>query len=162
MQASRQTQPGEKAFAVAITLFSALAFWQAYRISGLSGLTTAGTFPMLASAAMVLSSVFILQRTFGSEQAGTQDGDPIPAMPVLPLRLLISGALVGLYVAVMPWLGFLLASWAFMSICLIYLWRRGIVISLGLSTLSLAAIYLIFRIGFQVVLPQGTLVRTLF
>ena len=65
--------------------------------------------------------------------------------------------MVAIYLYAMPWLGFVIASGLFLFACFAYLWRKGFLISLLLSAGSLAAVYFLFRIVFEVVLPQGTL-----
>jgi hypothetical protein len=45
----------------------------------------------------------------------------------------------------------------FLFASFLYLWRKNIVISVALTIFSLACIYGIFRVVFQVVLPKGTL-----
>lgn len=67
-----------------------------------------------------------------------------------------------LYVVAMPLLGFVISSGLFLFATFAYLWRKNLLISLILTAGSLAAIHVIFRIVFQVVLPGGSLVRGLF
>lgn len=165
-------RPGELGFVLAIGIFSALALWQAYRISGFEGLSTAGVFPMLAAATMLVAALFIVRDTISKPAAGATkpgaDGDGGDAFEAgdgqsfLPLRLILMIGLVFLYVVVMPYIGFMLASAGFLFIAFSYLWRKNLFVSVALTAVTLACVYGVFRILFQVVLPQGTLVQGLF
>ncbi|MCZ4291958.1 tripartite tricarboxylate transporter TctB family protein [Hoeflea alexandrii] len=151
-------RPGELVFACLLVIFSAAALWQAYGISGFKGLSQPGVFPMLAAATMLVSCLFVLRDTLRAretEQPGTAGAS---WSSILPLRLLVILAMVAIYLYAMPWLGFVLASGLFLFSCIAYLWRKGIVISLALSIASLAAIYFLFRVVFEVVLPQGSVI----
>jgi hypothetical protein len=66
------------------------------------------------------------------------------------------------YLAALPLFGFLAASGLFLFASFQYLWRRNPLVTLLLSAVALAAIYVVFRIVFRVVLPQGSLVGGLF
>ncbi|GAB4238362.1 MAG: hypothetical protein Tsb0032_42730 [Kiloniellaceae bacterium] len=173
MSVRRPRRAGELIFALALLAFSLAAFWQAYGISGFSGLSTAGVFPMLASGAMVLSALCILWHTLAAPRARAEAGQtPRPEVlrffaEVLPWRHVLTVALILAYLLAIPWLGFLVGSGLFLFVAFAYLWRpggkRGLLVSLLLSAFCLGAIYLVFRIVFQVVLPQGSLWRdTLF
>jgi len=160
MSVRRPRRAGELIFAVALLGFSLAAFWQAYGISGFSGLSTAGVFPMLASGAMALSALCILWQTAAAPRTAERG----PAwrhffIDVLPWRHIATIALILLYLLATPWLGFLVSSGLFLFAAFAYLWRRNLLISLLLSAFCLAAIYLVFRVVFQVVLPKGTLLQ---
>ncbi|MDJ0895517.1 MAG: tripartite tricarboxylate transporter TctB family protein [Alphaproteobacteria bacterium] len=162
--ADRQTRrPGELVFAGLLLAFSAAALWQSYEISGFSGLTTAGVFPMLASGTALAAGLVILLDVF--RKRPIEGHAPVVARrfltEVLTGRLVLTVALIAAYVAAMPWFGFLAASGAFLFAAFALLWRRGWITSLALTAVSLAAVYVIFRVVFQVVLPQGTLIQGL-
>lgn len=162
---SRHTRrPGELAFALALLAFSLAAFWQAYDISGFSALTSAGVFPMLASGAMVLAALFNLAGCLYKPRADGGAGADISGFlrEILPLRHVALLGLIMLYLMAMPWLGFIVSSGLFLFAAFFLLWRKGLVPTLLLTAISLAAIYVVFRLVFQVVLPQGTLLRGLF
>lgn len=183
MEAPRPKQPGETGFALLLLVFSVTAFWQAYAISGFTGLATPGVFPMLASATMVVAATCILlqslrslpggdfkskaglstagQSKAGQAMAGLSTAGQSAAgggffQAVLPPRLLIMVALITAYVIAMPVFGFLLASAAFLFVSFSYLWRKSLLVSVLLTVGSLASVYLVFRKLFQVVLPDGT------
>lgn len=164
MHQKSDRRPGETLFALALAVFSAAAFWQAHGISGFSGLTTAGTFPMLASATMLASSLVILAHTVRQPAitASSTVTETPPVATILPRPVIIVTGLVLGYVLLIPLFGFMLSSGAFLFAAFWYLWRRGMLVSLALTSGSLVAIYAVFRIVFQVVLPAGSLVRGVF
>ena len=153
-------RPGELVFAVAVLLFSLAAFWQAYEISGFTGLTEPGVFPMLATGTMVVAALFILSNTARrpAEAYGSAVAKRFFA-EILPLRHMVLIGLVLAYLLLLPWLGFVISSALFLLAAFQYLWRRHVLITLLLSAGALAAVYVIFRIVFQVVLPEGTWLR---
>jgi len=156
MKSPSKLRPGERIFAVLLLLFSAVAFYEAYQISGFSGLTSGGVLPMLASAVMIISGVFILRDTF-RRRASAQYTFTQTAAFLLSPRLILFVALLVLYAALMPWLGFILASAIFMFLAIAFLWRRSLLLSIAVTSVAMVVIYVIFRLVFKVVLPQGSL-----
>lgn len=156
-------RPGELVFAVLVTVFAVTAFWQAYGISGFSGLTTPGVFPMLAAGMMVVASIFILLDTARRAAPDTRE-QPVSRRfvhEILPLRHVVVIGLVLLYLAALPLLGFVVSSGLFLLAAFQYLWRKNPLITVVLAAVSLGAIYLVFRVVFQVVLPNGSLLSGL-
>jgi len=158
MSGQSTRRPGELAFICLLALFSAAALWQAYDISEFTGLSQPGVFPMLAAATMLLSCVFILRDTLRTRPNQEPGQRTAFWHTIMPMRLMVMLAMVALYLYAMPWLGFVIASGLFLFACFAYLWRKSLLISLLLAAGSLAAVYFLFRIVFEVVLPQGTLV----
>lgn len=150
-------RPGELFFASLITGFSVLALWQAYEISGFTGLSTPGVFPMLAAATMLVSAFFILSDALSRRRVKSTTGNR--QMQVLTGRLSLVVALVTAYVFAMPYFGFMLSSAVFLFVSFAFLWRKNVVISTLLAAGTLVAIYLVFRLLFQVVLPRGSLLQ---
>jgi hypothetical protein len=160
----KASRPGEGVFAVVLLASSSVAFWLAYEISGFSGLSTAGVFPMLASGTMVLSALCITARALRAPGSGERPMARLARFvhEVTPARHVVMLALIALYLVATPWLGFLVSSGLFLLASFAFLWRRNVIASLLLTAVCLGAIYVVFRIVFQVVLPQGTLLRGLF
>ncbi|ASJ72668.1 tripartite tricarboxylate transporter TctB family protein [Granulosicoccus antarcticus] len=157
---SAQAKKGEQIFVAVLIVFSAAALWQAYLIAGFSKWASPGAFPMLAAATMLASGIAILRnarhQSQAQEPASENATESAPYRP-LPIRVVVVALLLILYVLAMPTLGFLLDSWLFLFACITYLWNRSIWFALLISVVSLLAIHVIFRILFQVILPQGTL-----
>ncbi|MGF1626117.1 MAG: tripartite tricarboxylate transporter TctB family protein [Alphaproteobacteria bacterium] len=159
MSAREPRRPGELTFTVILVLCSLWLFWEAYLISGFSGLATPGVFPMLATGVLIVSTATILVSALRSPSPG---GGALRFLrEVTPLRHAIVLGLVAGYVALMPLLGFVVSSGLFLFISLQVLWRRNPLVTAILTAGSLAAIYVIFRIVFQVVLPTGTVLQGL-
>lgn len=154
------------AFSLALVIFSVSAFWQSYGISGFTGLSQPGVFPMLASATMIISSLVIMGSVYSKpEDSASQDqrtGISRFCREIIPLRLAGIVGLIGAYVVTMPLLGFVLSSAAFLFVAFWFLWRRGPWTSAALTVGSLTVIHFIFRSVFQVVLPQGSILQGMF
>lgn len=164
MSGSSTKRQGERGFSLFLLMFSVTAFWQSYAISGFTGLSTPGVFPMLASATMIVAAVCILfqnlRQTVGHPTKGSlKDEGFIQA--VLPLRFVVMLLLITGYVIAMPAIGFLFSSAVFLFLSFSYLWRKSLVNSLLITVVSVALVYLVFRKLFQVVLPKGTLLQGL-
>ena len=144
-----------------LLVFSILALAQAYGISGFSELSGPGVFPMLAAGTMIVSGLAILRATFAKTSPPAAPSTPLRRFfhVVAPLRFVVVVLMIVAYVAAMPSVGFIVSSAGFLFVAFAYLWRRSWLISAVLALGSLALIYVIFRLGFQVVLPQGTLWR---
>ena len=155
MTGKSRHRPGELVFLLVLLAFGLLAVREAQRLGGFANLSGPGLFPMLASTVLVLSLLAVTWRRL-------RQGEPLGGIrrffhEVMPLRLVVVTGLIGAYVAVMPELGFMVASGLFLFVMLLYLWRRGFWLALAVTAASLLAIQVIFRVVFQVVLPAGRL-----
>lgn len=149
-------RPGERLFALLLVVFAGYAFRESYGISGFRGLTTGGVMPMLASGVMLVTAIVILAETLRRPPAAESGLRGLQAY-LFPLRVVLFTLLVAGFVAAIPVAGFLPSSGALLFVAIWGLWRRGPLAALAISALSVAAIYLLFRIVFQVVLPTGSL-----
>jgi len=156
MKAPETLRPGERLFAFLLVVFAGYSFWESYRISGFSGLTTGGIMPMLASGVMVVTGLVILSETIRKTSAAQNSIRGLITY-LFPLRVVLFTALVVGYVGVIPSVGFLAASAGLLFLATWALWQKGPVWALLISILSTGAIYLLFRVVFQVVLPVGSL-----
>lgn len=153
-------RPGELVFALLLVVFSVAAFWLSYDISGFSSKTAPGVFPMIASGVMVISGLKILIST--ARLPKPDAGSPGFLSEILTGRHLVVIGLVFGYVLSMPFIGFVASSALFLFCAFQFLWRKNPLLIFALTAITLAIIYLVFREVFQVVLPQGTLIRGLF
>jgi len=150
-------RPGELVFALLLVVFSATAFWKAYGISGFSGKTEPGVFPMIAAGVMTVSSAVILMSA--ARQTGPNESTPGFFSEVLtPRHVVLIGLILG-YVLLIPLLGFVVSSALFLFCAFQFLWRKNPFLILALTACTLAIIYVVFRELFQVVLPQGSLLQ---
>ncbi|MEQ8813451.1 MAG: tripartite tricarboxylate transporter TctB family protein [Thalassobaculum sp.] len=149
MSQPRPRQPGERAFTLALLALSLFLLYQAYTISGFSAVSSPGVFPMVAAGVMVLSLATVLVR---------ERGRPDPAgfvRQVTPPVLLGSIVLiVGLMVTLEP-AGFVAAAGGFLFATILFLQRGRPVRAALVAAVAVVAIYVVFRIGFQVVLPEA-------
>ena len=153
-------RPGELVFALLIVVFSAVTSWLSYGISGFTGKTTAGVFPMIASGVMMVSSVVIFVSATRLP-ATPKSSNGFLAEILTPRHLIMIGFIVA-YVLLMPLIGFVASSAVFLFCSFQFLWRKNPLLILVLTGATLAIIYVIFREVFQVVLPQGPLLRGFF
>lgn len=160
MHPQRSRLPGQIAFTVMLLMFSVFMLWTAYGISGFESLTSAGSFPMLATAVMVITGLVNVMQTLRETPSPAQDGESLPRQF---MRQLTPGVLIGFtlaivaYMLALEWVGFLLSSYVFLVISMWLLGSRRIVLNLVVSALSLGAIYMVFQTVFSVVLPSGKL-----
>ncbi|MCF8482384.1 MAG: tripartite tricarboxylate transporter TctB family protein [Rhodospirillum sp.] len=164
MERGRARRPGERAFAVVAVIFAIVASWQAYGISGFSGLSTPGFFPMLAAGVMTVSALSVLWSTLRLPDVEEGKGRTLGGFlrEVLPIRLRVMVLMVIVYMLALPWMGFVLSSSLFLFAGIQVLWRKRILITCGLTVATMAIVYGVFQVVFQVVLPQGILLRGLF
>lgn len=153
MEPHATRRPGEVVFAALMLVLSLFLFWQAVKISGFSSKSSPGAFPMAATAVMVLASLFTVAKTLRLPSGET--GLVAFRMQIMPNLFLLFGGLIVLYGAIMQSLGFVLASLVFLFGGIWLLYRRGPVIAFGYALLSIIIVYVIFRLVFKVVLPEG-------
>ncbi|WP_219703789.1 tripartite tricarboxylate transporter TctB family protein [Marinomonas lutimaris] len=144
-------KPGERIFCFLLVLGSVYLFWQAYKISGFSSLSSPGAFPLAASAAMVLASCITFLNTLKAPAAE----DVRFVYHCFPPVVAFIMALILIYSVVLESLGFVLTSFVFLFISIQFLYRRSPLTTLAITLLSLIVVYIIFRLVFQVVLPEG-------
>lgn len=172
MSPHRTPPPGERVFLWLLAAFCGFMLWQAFRISGFSSITSAGVYPMLAALTMLVSVIVVLVQ---SRRSPAPEVEPAAAAPgagsaapggfmghVLPGVVVQFALAITLYMAALERLGFLLSSFLFLAGSMRLLGSRRWSVNLGVSALSLAAIYLVFQTVFSVVLPRGTWLRPLF
>lgn len=154
MQEPRRREPGETAFGYVILVVSLLVLHQSYTIAGFSSVSSAGVFPMLASAAMAVSAIAII---LGNRRLAAPDAEVTFIRRVAPPAVVVFTLLIIAYMLTLEPLGFLLSSFLFLFLSMLYLERRNPLLLAAVSALTLGIIYVIFRTAFSVVLPQGWL-----
>lgn len=152
----RRKKPGEGTFGVLLLLLALFLLWQAYGISGLEGLSTPGAFPLAAAAAMVVSALVVVVgdlRRPSEDQPGERGR--VFLETITPTVIMIFAGFVIGYAALLDRLGFLPASLLFLFAGIQFLHRRSVGYSFAVALGSLIVIYAVFRLVFQVVLPEG-------
>jgi putative tricarboxylic transport membrane protein len=153
MDAPTRRRPGEVVFAFILLLASLGLFWQAYRISGFTSKSSPGAFPLAVTTVMVVAALITLAKTL-MMPAGNSSFAAVRTA-ILPNVVLGFGALVLGYGLVLESLGFILSSFAFLFGGILLLYRRGLRPALGWALVSIVAVYVIFRLMFKVILPEG-------
>ena len=152
----KKPRAGENFFGWLLMAFSLFVFFQAYRISGFSSISSPGTFPMGAAAVMILSIGIIQLNNLRRKKPNTESFKEelrLAAASVLPRIFLVYIAVIIIYMILIEPLRFLPSSLAFLLVSMIYLkgasWLKSIFIGVG----TMAGIYLVFQYVFRVVLP---------
>lgn len=145
--------PGERLFSFCLIVFSIFIFWRAYLISGFSELSSPGAIPLGASAVMVMGACVAFVQSL--KQPAVEGARFF--YHCLPPVVGILMAFIVIYAVLLEQLGFLLASLGFLFISIKALYGRSSLWTLGLSLATLAVIYIIFRLIFQIILPEGIL-----
>ena len=157
MLEQRARAPGELIFSLALLIFSLVACWQAWRISGFASLSSAGVFPMIATATMAISGLFIVAETVRAMPQSERGGLQRFATEVTPWRLVVFTILIVGYMLALEPAGFLLSSFGFLFLAMSFLYPKSVLVGFVVSAGSLAIIYFVFRHVFSVVLPRGWL-----
>ncbi|PWS37066.1 tripartite tricarboxylate transporter TctB family protein [Falsiroseomonas bella] len=161
-QTLRRRQPGETVFGYALLLLGLFVMAEGYRIDGLYSPSSAGVFPALAGLVMTVSALAIIRRIHRMRPAHIPEGSGTAREFVrrtTPADVAVMAALMLAYMLALEPVGFLGASFAFLFLSIFYLHRGGLLTALLVSTGSLAAIWVVFRVLFTVVLPSGWLFR---
>lgn len=151
--------PGELTFTGLLLALSLFLLWQAYRISGFESLSSAGMFPMLATATMVVTGALILLQCLRRRAASADAHGSLAAhflARMTPPAWLGLTLAVCLYMLALPRLGFVLASFLFLLLSMRLLGSQRWLLNVAVSAISLAAVHLVFRTLFSVVLPEGS------
>ena len=160
MHTSHQRLPGELTFMVLIVLFSAFMLWASYNISRFDSLSSPGFFPMLCAATMLVTGLMNLVKAARAKLA-LEPGQSVFhqfVQKLAPLTLVLFTALIVAYMLLLEVLGFLVASYLFLLLSMQVLGSKRIGLNLAVSAAVLAAIFIVFRTAFSVVLPAGSLV----
>lgn len=139
--------PGEAVFCWAMVLLGAFVTWQASGIGFLDSPSAAGVFPLAAGAAMTLAA--LVAAVAATRRGASGHG------AVVPGDVGAIGALVLAYMAGLEALGFIAASLAFLTLAIAWLQRGRVLRAAAVAAVCVAAVWVVFRLGFRVVLPPG-------
>jgi putative tricarboxylic transport membrane protein len=145
---SHEKRAGEDFFGLIFLVVAVVLLWQAYLIAGFEALSSPGAFPLAAAAVMVLAALIVVIGNARRPRGADHE-------PILPRTIALFTGLVVVYAVALDPLGFLPASLLFLIVGTKLLYRRGWGATILISVLSLAVVYVIFRLVFQVVLPEG-------
>jgi hypothetical protein len=153
MDAPVTRRPGEVVFATLMLLISLLLFWQAYKISGFTSKSSPGAFPLAATSVMVMSAIVALAKTLAMPKSDS--GFAAIRAQIVPNVVIAFSALIVAYGLFLESVGFLITSLVFLFGGILLLYRRGVAPALGWAFVSIIVVYVIFRLVFKVVLPEG-------
>jgi putative tricarboxylic transport membrane protein len=159
MHSPRFRLPGELVFSLLLVGFSVFMLWQAYAISKFESLSSAGAFPMFATLVMVVTGVMIAGQTARAKPLPANPGEALLQQfvrQITPAVLVLFVVAIAAYMLLLERLGFVVSSYLFLVASMGLLGSRRLLFNLGVSALSLVAIYIIFQTAFSVVLPSGT------
>ena len=114
-------------------------------------LSSHGALPIGATATMVVASAIIAWKTWQSPKSRTET----VSKNILPFDVWTGILLITGYALLLVPLGFLPTSFLFLAIMIKLLSGRSVVFAIWTAALSLLSIYLVFRIVFQVIMPEG-------
>jgi putative tricarboxylic transport membrane protein len=160
MHSSHPRLAGELTFMVLLVLVSVFLLWRSYEISSFDSLAAPGSFPMVCAAAMLVTGLINAVKT-ARAKLNLENGETWLQQfgrKVTPVQLIAFSVLIFLYMMGMEVIGFLLASYIFLALSMYLLGSRRVGLNLLISLLVLAAIFIVFRAAFSVVLPAGSLV----
>ncbi|XAW89005.1 tripartite tricarboxylate transporter TctB family protein [Vibrio sp. CDRSL-10 TSBA] len=151
----KSRKPGELVFSVLMVLLSAGLLYQAFFISDSHALSSPGAFPMSAAAIMlVFSSITVFD---------TLKKTPVPSalraflQQIVPTNVVIMLVLIGLFAFCLESIGFVITTFVFLTVTLLLLHQRNLVKAVSIALLALVVIYIIFRLVFLVILPEGVI-----
>jgi putative tricarboxylic transport membrane protein len=159
MHTPRRRFAGEIVFAALLVVFSGFLLWTAYGISGFASLSSAGAFPMLAAAVLLLTGLVNLVQALKSRPTERQPGESALAKfarEVTPSVIVGFTLVIAAYMLLLDRLGFLVSSYLFLVASMRLLGGRRWGLYLVVAAVSLGAIYIVFETAFSVVLPAGT------
>ena len=165
MAVARERLPGEIVFACLMLMLSAFLLWTSIGISGFKSATSAGSFPMAASATMLVCSLMVVAQTVRLPLAECRVGESVAVAfvrRIAPPVVVWTTLAVIAYMLLLEWLGFMVGSYLFLNLCTWILGGRRVLLNLMVSALSLAAVYVVFQTAFSVQLPAGSMWQGIF
>ena len=151
MRDDHMRRPGEGVFSLVLVAVSAFLFWTAYGISGFEELSSPGALPMAASGTMLAASFIIAAKTFKAPLTRRETF----RQHILPPAILIAMAMIAAYAVLLRPLGFLPTSFLFLLVLVRILGKRNVMVCAAVSAACVLLIYLVFRIIFTVIMPEG-------
>ena len=153
MDTTPARKPGETGFNILLLLGSIFLFYQAYKIAGFSALSSPGAIPMAASAVMVISACIIVVKDLARPKA--EGGAKAFFTQILPFTIAVMCGLIILFAVVLQKLGFVLTGLLFLWVSIWFLQKRSPLSAALIALLCVVIIYVLFRLIFQVILPEG-------
>lgn len=159
-QAPRPLRPGELVFGYVLLALSLFLFRYAFAIEGFASPSSAGTFPLAATALMAATALVAIVRGHRAVRAQAPEGSARAFLAeVTPLGVIAFAAMVVAYALALEMAGFIAATFVFLTVAIVVFHKRNLLLAAGVSLATLGAVYVVFRVIFVVVLPTGWLFR---
>lgn len=143
---SRINLSSEQVFNFLLLAFSCYFLNQAFHITEDSSLGSSASIPIMAFSVMVVASAITLVKSLFGEVARPEK---IPKAIFLVLLMIL------LYSLFIEQIGFLISSLVFIGVLVFFIHGARLITSFSIALLVVLATYLIFRIVFTVLLPEG-------
>ncbi len=159
MHTSHARLPGELTFMVLSVALSSFMLWASYSISKFESVSSAGAFPMVCAAALLITGLMSLVKS-ARGKLDTEGATVVQhfVRKIAPTQLVAFTALITVYALTLEIVGFIVGSYAFLLLSMQVLGSKRIGLNLAVSALVLAAIFIVFQTAFSVILPSGSLV----
>lgn len=151
MREGQTRRPGEAVFIAFLALASLGLLIKAYGIAGFEALSSPGALPMAAAAVMLVSALVILVQTM---QAPVRKDETVREH-ILPIAVVVAIIAITAYAFLLQPLGFLITSFLFLAVLIRVLSGRSLFFCVWSSALCVLLIYVVFRIIFTVLMPEG-------
>lgn len=151
MQTKEPRRPGELAFNLAMLAGSLFLFYSAYGISGFEALSAPGAVPLVATGTMVVCAALVALDTL--RKSGVT-GETFWRQ-ILPVQVVVTVVLITAYALALKPVGFIPTSLVFLWVLVKYFTGRSLAWSGMIALLTVAAIWVIFRMVFTVLMPEG-------
>ncbi len=147
----KHRNPGEIAFALLATIFGVLGYYFALDMTS-EDYSSPSVFPKLSSTVIVICGLICIYKACKKEPP--EEGSPNVFKYLLPKDVIVVLLLLLAYCIALPHLHFIISSYVFMVVGMVYLHRgKYIWQSLLISAAAMAALVAIFRYVFLVILP---------
>jgi putative tricarboxylic transport membrane protein len=151
MQSKTPRRPGELVFNLFVIAASLFLFYSAYGIAGFDALSSAGAIPMTTTALMTLCGLLILRENLRKSPNTAEKIE----RDILPMPVIVTILAITAYALLLKPLGFIPTSFLFLLGLMKLFSARSWAFSIAAAAGSVALIYVIFRLIFTVLMPQG-------
>lgn len=143
---NRMCITSEQFFNLLLLVFSSFFLYHAFHITEDSGLGSSASIPIMSCSVMVMASLMALGKSIFSS---VRPVEKIPRAVFLVLLMIL------LYSLFLEDVGFLISSLVFIGVLVFAINGSRLVTSFALALLVVLVTYLVFRIVFKVMLPEG-------
>lgn len=144
-------RPGEAVFMLFLALASFGLLIKAYGIAGFEALSSPGALPMAAAGVMTITASVIAFQSFRAQPSVTES----LRVHIFPVSVIVAIVAITAFAFLLRPLGFLLTSFLFLFVLIKAFSGRSLFFCAWVSAVNVLLIYLVFRIIFTVLMPEG-------